>query len=171
MSGRLENLCARRSGRAREQVGRLRHLASPEGWRLLAALCLLWQVHLRLWLMGYSAFQAALCRPLRACPMGEPRQVQLEEAQRMAQALRRAARYVPTARCLHCSLAMLLWLRRRGVAANLRIGIRSVGEAVEGHAWVEWQDIILGDDPSYCGSFALLEPHAAGRRPASPFPY
>ena len=84
-------------------------------------------------------------------------ETQFQEAQRMAQAIRRAARYVPRAHCLHRALALLAWLRRRGVAAELRMGVQSSGEAVEGHAWIVLAGIPVDEDRAIGDAFGLLE--------------
>jgi hypothetical protein len=51
-------------------------------------------------------------------------------------AVDRAGRYVPGATCLTKSLALARMLRKNGVAANVRIGVKAAG-AFEAHAWVE----------------------------------
>lgn len=49
-----------------------------------------------------------------------------------------AARYVPGgATCLVRSLGLVAVLRRRGVRAELRIGVGHLQPALEAHAWVE----------------------------------
>jgi len=100
-------------------------------------------------------------------------ETQFQEAQRMAQAIRRAARYVPRAHCLHRALALLAWLRRRGVAAELRMGVQSSGAGgaataaraagggpvpgVEGHAWIVLAGIPVDEDRAIGDAFGLLE--------------
>src|SRR5207245_3766814 len=96
-------------------------LASPEGRRLLHALFLLLEVDVRLRLTGFARLLKALRLPPGALehPSSEQRRLlrggadamgaapawlpetQFQEAQRMAQAIRRAARYVPRAHCRH----------------------------------------------------------------------
>ena len=161
-------------------------LASPEGRRLLHALFLLLEVDARLRLTGFARLLKALRLPPGALehpsseqrPGDRPRaarprlrggpdamgaapatlpETQFQEAQRMAQAIRRAARYVPRAHCLHRALALLAWLRRRGVAAELRMGVQSSGGRVEGHAWIEWRGIPVDEDRAIGDAFGLLE--------------
>ena len=60
-------------------------------------------------------------------------------------AVDRAGRYVPGGTCLPKSLALAWMLRRRGVAAAVRIGVKKDGR-FEAHAWVE------------CGGVAVTEP-------------
>jgi hypothetical protein len=49
--------------------------------------------------------------------------------------------------CLHRSLTLWWLLRRRGVDANLHMGIRQSAGRIEGHAWVEAAGLVL-DDPA-----------------------
>jgi hypothetical protein len=128
-----------------------------EAWRLLQSLFLLLEVDARLRMVGFARLQEALRPPKAAAGMTVPPEAQLCEARGMVAAIRRAARLLPRARCLHRALALLLWLRRRGVAANLRIGVRSTGAALEGHAWVEWHDTVVDEDPSISDRFGPLE--------------
>jgi hypothetical protein len=54
----------------------------------------------------------------------------------LAAAVDRAGRYVPGATCLSQSIALAWMLRRDGVDAAVRIGVRT-GGGFEAHAWVE----------------------------------
>jgi hypothetical protein len=42
---------------------------------------------------------------------------------------------------------ILLWslLRRQGIAADVRIGVRSDSEGFQAHAWIEWNGEVLND--------------------------
>jgi hypothetical protein len=51
-------------------------------------------------------------------------------------AVQRAGRVVPGGSCLPQSLALARMLRKKGVAANVRIGVKADG-AFAAHAWVE----------------------------------
>jgi hypothetical protein len=116
-------------------------------------------------MVGFARLQAALRPPGSAEDTTVPPEVQLREARAMAETIRRAARLLPRARCLHRALALLLWLRRRGVVADLRIGVRSTGAALEGHAWVEWHGIALDEDSTIGDRFGPLEKVGGTRQP------
>jgi Transglutaminase-like superfamily len=59
----------------------------------------------------------------------------VEAASRMAQS---AARFYPRqATCLTESLALWWLLARKGIRAELRIGVRKMGNQFEAHAWIE----------------------------------
>lgn len=67
-------------------------------------------------------------------------------AQAQARAVQVAARhglYRPT--CLRQSLALWWLLRCQGIEANLRIGVKSIDNGLEAHAWVELQGQPLND--------------------------
>jgi len=48
--------------------------------------------------------------------------------------------------CLPASLLLWWLLRRRGIAADLRIGARTLTGEFEAHAWVEFEGVVLNDD-------------------------
>jgi len=61
-------------------------------------------------------------------------------------AVDRAARYVPGATCLSKSLTLAWMLRGRGIAAEIRIGVKTAGQ-FEAHAWVEHEGVAVQDVP------------------------
>lgn len=69
------------------------------------------------------------------------------------------------AACLPCSLLTWWMLRREGIGATLRIGVKPNGESLSAHAWVEHGGRPLGDDDRRDGSFAPFEGDL-GSRPA-----
>jgi Transglutaminase-like superfamily len=144
-------------------ASRIFRLASPEGRRLLQALVLMVEVNVQLRLVGFARFQKALRRPLSAAHATRQVETLLRDARDMAQALRRAERCIPRACCLHRALALMLWLRRQGVVADLCIGIQASGESLDGHAWVEWRGMPLDEDRAVCQDYGLLE-QAKGAR-------
>ena len=61
-------------------------------------------------------------------------------------AVDRAGRYVPGGTCLPKSLALAWMLRGMGVAATVRIGVRTAG-GFEAHAWVECNGVAVETVP------------------------
>lgn len=49
--------------------------------------------------------------------------------------------------CLESSLALAQMLRRRGIAAQVAIGVRREGESFEAHAWVSSPDLSPDESP------------------------
>ena len=70
-------------------------------------------------------------------------------------AMDRAARYLPGATCLAKSIGLVWMLRGRGVAAHVRIGVRTL-EAFESHAWVELDGVALTDPNAPEGAFVPI---------------
>lgn len=76
---------------------------------------------------------------------------------RSANWINAAARHPwPWARCLQRSLALCFLLERRGVQAQLKIGVRKNGSALEAHAWVEYCGKVLNDSQEVSQRFTLL---------------
>lgn len=70
----------------------------------------------------------------------------LPQAQRAARLVAVAAAEGPYhANCLERSLILWWLLERRGVACQLRIGVRKQADRLEAHAWVELDGAILND--------------------------
>lgn len=70
-------------------------------------------------------------------------------------AVDRAGRYVPGGSCLPRSLALAWMLRRRGVTATVRVGVRTA-DGFEAHAWVECNGIAVDDAPRRREGYAPL---------------
>jgi len=69
----------------------------------------------------------------------------------------RAAReHVLGVSCLPRAMALQHLLRRDGVPATLRLGMRRAGGALEGHAWLEAGGILVNDRPGFVSGFASL---------------
>lgn len=81
------------------------------------------------------------------------------EARRLARMTRAVAERWPLeSRCLQRSLVLCWMLRRRGLGARMRIGVRRTGAGVTAHAWVIDDDgAIINDDEAHCSTFAVLE--------------
>src|SRR5690349_3385072 len=99
-------------------MNRLLRVTSSDRRQVLRALLLVWEVKVRLRLSGFARLQAMLSQEPEGVEPTIRTPSLIQEARQMARAIRRASRYVPRARCLHRSLAMLIWLRRRGARAD-----------------------------------------------------
>jgi hypothetical protein len=65
-----------------------------------------------------------------------------------------------TTNCLEQSLVLWWLLRRRGIAADLRIGARKAGQRFEAHAWVEFCGMALNSGGADHLHFAPFEESA-----------
>lgn len=109
----------------------------------------------------------ALARlPARTSPTVQP-DVALNRARRAV--ARAAAHSFRRANCLERSLALWFMLRRRGVAADLRIGVRrrpgrkSGARALDFHAWIEHDGVVLNDVADVRARFACFDRPIAPR--------
>jgi hypothetical protein len=82
-----------------------------------------------------------------------------EQAGRIARLVSIAANHGPyRATCLRQSLALWWLLRRRGVAAELRLGVRKDQGELQAHAWVEHNGQALNDTQAVTASYAAFRP-------------
>jgi hypothetical protein len=78
-------------------------------------------------------------------------------ARRLARMVNAAARRGPfRAYCLNRSLTLWWLLRRRGIASDVRIGVRKGANGFEAHAWVAIGDTVVNDTPRFVGTFTPL---------------
>lgn len=132
---------------------------SPAERRLLArsttALAL---VGLSLRLSGFRRTFERLERRTAASPIGYPGDRDLE-IQQAAESVTRAAYHMPLYRpsCLPQSLVLWHLLRRRGLPAELRIGVRKADGDFTAHAWVEYGGQVINDTPDVAQRFAMVD--------------
>jgi hypothetical protein len=116
---------------------RWRALTASEQWLTVKSAVLICSAAASLRLLG-------LKRTLRITDLDELSAVPARLSDQMSKtviadvtsAADRAERYAPGGSCLSKSVALAWMLRRRGVPAEIRIGVRTAGE-FEAHAWVE----------------------------------
>jgi len=78
-------------------------------------------------------------------------------------AVDRAGRALGANRCLTRSLALLLMLRRRGIEAEMRIGVDRDGPGLAAHAWLEHRGRVIGP-ASAAGRFPAVFPSIGAAR-------
>src|SRR5262249_21543530 len=126
---------------------------------LLRALIMVPCTRLGLWLLGLERLLALLTGlvppdQIAAADDGE----QLELARTAGSMCRIAARSgFWRATCLPESLALWFLLRRQGIAAALRIGVRKELEQFQAHAWVEVAGLAVNDSDDVGQRFAAFE--------------
>lgn len=131
---------------------------SPEDRRLtLRAFGIVVGVRVALSLLPYRAWHA-LYAPARRVPRSG-RRATAPSPERIALAVRRAARLVPGASCLTRAIAAQRMLVLAGHPASLRVGVRRDGRRLAAHAWIEdGHGIVIGGLQS--GEFQRLAPLA-----------
>lgn len=126
-------------------------LSVSEQWTILtAAACMpLFSAGLRIF--GLRRLDAWL----RTARVPEKRGLPPEQVMRLGDLVNIAARHVPCgATCLTRSLVLGWLLQRRGVATELRIGVRLVGGVLDAHAWVEYLGVPVNDRRDVALQFA-----------------
>ena len=115
---------------------RWRALAANEQWLTVKSAALIAGAAASLRLLGLKRTLrlASLDRPATALGMSLGASKTVIDT--LASAADRAERYAPGGSCLSKSVALAWMLRREGVDAAVRIGVRTAG-AFEAHAWVE----------------------------------
>lgn len=99
-------------------------------------------------LFGFKKTHGLLYRPSGYGPGQNPEKGErMEEAVQIADTVRfinRAWSFY-RAYCLSESLALWYLLRRKGIDAEFRLGVRTVLGPFESHAWVEYRGTVLND--------------------------
>lgn len=149
-----------RVGSLRRMAWHVRHLMQQraDDLRLLAvAYASLLLVDLALRALGFRRLMAIVPKPVNLDGGRRVRASQHTRAGRFAFWLEVASRrHVIRARCLHRSLALHIWLRRKGLPSHLRIGVRKSGAALLAHAWVEMDGNIVNDHAAAVAPFSVL---------------
>lgn len=146
-------------------------LSRLERLMLLRAMLLLPMASLALRLAGFRRLQAVLVRLSPVAPKFS-REPAAERAALTARIVGAAARHgLGRPNCLRQSLVLWWLLRRQGISAELRIGVRKTGQVLEAHAWVEHEGAPINEEEDLHEYYAPLEgPLAAASRGAGTQP-
>ena len=108
--------------------------------------CLPW-VSLSLRFFGYLRTRNFLLRFIHQELLHPANRDELVKAQRDAQLLAIAGRRgLISATCLRQSVLLEYYLKRQGLAAEMKIGVRKENDLFDAHAWVELNGIALAQD-------------------------
>ena len=135
------------------------HLTRQEKKLLLQALLLLPLVHALLALSGYRRLVRFIQEKISVRPSKEPltQDEKIQRASATALIVSIAAAYgLYRASCLRRSLVLLILLRRQGISAQLCFGARRNTQALEAHAWVEVDGVVVNDRLDISQQFAPL---------------
>jgi hypothetical protein len=125
-------------------------------WRAALLLPLVrWSLRLR----GYGKTFTSLQRRIRFQAKGtDTRPEAREEVQVACRMVRGAVRYsLAQYTCFEESLTLWYLLRKHGIPACLRIGVRKENEKFEAHAWVEYGGEALNQDEAMHRHYAAFE--------------
>ncbi|MCA9940070.1 MAG: lasso peptide biosynthesis B2 protein [Anaerolineales bacterium] len=124
-------------------------------WRMLPALIIAWLG--LIWVAGWLRWRglARTWDRLARMPAFPATPV---EPHHLARLVHIAAHYLPfRSTCLERSLLLWTWLRRRGYAAELRLGVCRHSSHLQAHAWVEYAGNILNTDPAHAAQYASFD--------------
>lgn len=108
--------------------------------------CLPW-ISFSIRYFGYLRTRKFLSGLTRQTALRQANAAELAQAQRNAELLLIAGRRgLITATCLRQSVLLEYWLKRRGLAAEIKIGVRKEQDLFDAHAWVELNGIALAQD-------------------------
>jgi hypothetical protein len=137
----------RRSDLAHEETiwHKMRSLDSLQWRYLLASLLLLPIVDVSLRWSGHKSTRAMLARWAIGSTSDVAGRVDATVAPRIARMVSLAGRHSPwPATCLRQALLLCFFLARRGIKAELRIGVEKTDTSeFVAHAWVEWHGHVL----------------------------
>ena len=139
--------------RAKRAWQALRALSWGDRALVVLAWCMLPMVAVGLRLVGFQRLRAwATSRP------GTVPSHDLDAALAMARLVRGAAAWsVPRPRCLTRSLVLVRLLQRRGLTAELRIGVDRTSPSFAAHAWVEHAGVALGEPEGIEARYATFD--------------
>ncbi|HEX8906536.1 MAG TPA: lasso peptide biosynthesis B2 protein [Longimicrobiaceae bacterium] len=137
---------------------RLRALPAGERRLLFHALAALAAARVVLWVLPFRTVHRRMRRPVpHPSPVDDSAASQVKAVDR---AVARASRVVPRASCFVQALAARELLRRRGIDAEVRLGVATSADGgFRAHAWVEAAGVVLaaGADPAGYHPFPLAD--------------
>lgn len=141
----------------RNKVVAFLNLSAPDQALLIKALMLIPLVALKIRFMGFKKTRTWLTGVKPSTEASPPRAKEkvTVQAVKTAQVFTKAVRLsLIKGRCLSQSLALWYLLHSQGIASELCIGVQKKDDALplavdnfDAHAWVEYQGIVLNDDP------------------------
>lgn len=150
-----------------ERLRRFRALDRESRGLFLRAVALLPVISISLKVRGFRATQNSLLGYTNQLQSGSQADADVVAARPLSESdccrittcmVNAAARNVwRRATCLEKSLAIWSLLRRRGVAAQLRIGARNIGGKFEAHAWVEHEGVAINEPENLHRHYATFD--------------
>jgi hypothetical protein len=143
----------------RGKLDQWRKLAGGERWLLVRLAVLLPAIGGALRCFGISHTYLLLGGQIgRASAASTVPSAEQVSANRLSQLIDIVARHgLYPATCLRKSLALWWLLRRRGLPAELRIGVAKVEDQIHAHAWVEFAGRVINDRPTVGDDYSAYE--------------
>lgn len=138
-----------------------RRLSPSDGALLARAMLWMLAVDLGLKVMGFDRLQGRLrciANPQGVAGPGH-HQWSTDKIERLCQLVQVAARHhLYGMGCLPQALTAQKLLALEGVQADLRIGVRKIGDRLDAHAWLEYQGCPIGEGAHIRDTFAVMGP-------------
>lgn len=126
---------------------------------LLQSLLLIPTISLLLRTLGFQRSLSLVDRLSRRRSQAVPSRTEQADAAAICRLVGMASRHgLCAATCLRQALVLWFLLRRRGMPAELRIGVRKTAEGLEAHAWVESDGRVLDGTDSMSRVGATANP-------------
>ena len=142
----------------KKRFNQLKTLSLLEWQLLVTSAILLPLTALWLHLFGLKRTQQFMKYFTPAAPKTSPRkEEELRYGQMVARMVSVAANHgLYRANCLKKSLVLCWLLKRKGIKADLHIGVQKKGELLDAHSWVEISGNVLIDDENTIQGFRAL---------------
>lgn len=144
-------------------------MRAPARALFLRAAALLPWVALRLKMQGFQSTRESLRKSIEESSLisfSDPERI-TERAMLTARMVRAAARHgLGSPSCLEESLVLVHLLRRQGITAQLRIGVKKNVRQFEAHSWVECNGVALNESEALHDHYAPFEAEFSENPPA-----
>ena len=138
------------------KLNKFRALSAEERRLLLQASVLLPLVRLGLRLSSLRRVQLLLARwSANTAPIGQGQLVQAQKISRLVDIV--SSHSFCRANSLERSLVLWWLLRRKGIASELRLGVRKVDDTLESFAWMEYDGVVLNASADIHDHFAAFD--------------
>ena len=132
-------------------------LTWQERWLLFQVFMLLPLIAAGLQLMNFQRLHSILMR-FSTVPIGAFGEDALQQASTTTRLVQAVASRMPfTITCLARSTTLWWFLRRQGIASEIRIGVNQQEGDFHAHAWVEADGIVLNDKPDIHQQYSAFE--------------
>ena len=146
-------------------------LSLSERWFALRSIILLHLISISIRWFGFTAVYRWMDHRLKISAAGGPAIIRSYSASMVSDQAARLGELVGIGNrrfkplmvsCLPESLTVWWFLRRKGIDAHLRLGVRKVDSVVpnrsnlDGHAWVEVDNRVVSGDPDLAGQFTPM---------------
>jgi hypothetical protein len=135
-------------------------LSWAERWLAIQSLFLLQTISLGLRWLGFRPIYTLLRRFSPALPpTTDPQEANFTQAIHLGAVVQLANQRFPALHvtCLPESLVVWWLLAKKGITADLRLGIRNQEGRLDGHAWVEVNHQVVSGDPDLPDDFLPLD--------------